>query len=255
MFSPNEIRQQITDQIVDTLTNGNLPPWRRQWNNDPNAGLTTSLSTGKPYRGINQLLLQLLAGHRGFQSKWWGTYGQVKDCGAYVLKGEKGTHVVLFKPIKRSRVDETGEEKDDSFFVLRTFVVFNAEQTSGLNQYRVGFAQPKEDTGERYEHADAVIAKCRPTFSLGQIVATSGHSKPSNTPPSRPSSSSNGTHEATGAMCAKKAVRRTMTPWSTAPAFCRPIASMMEPKSGSSQRGIDDSGKRAATTILLPSEY
>ena len=26
-----------------------------------------------------------------------------------------------------------------------------------MNQYRVGFAQPKEDTGERYEHADAVI--------------------------------------------------------------------------------------------------
>ncbi len=72
-------------------------------------------------------------------------------------KGEKGTHVILFKPIKRTSFDETGEEKDDSFLVMRTFTVFNAEQTSGLNQYRVGFAQPKEDTGERYEQADAVI--------------------------------------------------------------------------------------------------
>jgi antirestriction protein ArdC len=158
MQSPTEIRSQITKQIVEALTNGNLPPWRRPWSNDPNApGLHTSLSTGNSYKGINQLLLQLAAGHHGFQSKWWGTFNQVKNSGAYVLKGEKGTHVVLFKPIKRTRIDLNGEEKDDSSCVLRTFTVFNIEQTSGLNQYRVGFAQPKEDTGERYEHADAVI--------------------------------------------------------------------------------------------------
>jgi antirestriction protein ArdC len=82
----------------------------------------------------------------------------VKANGGYVLKGEKGTQVILFKPVKRTRADETGEEKvDGSFCVLRTFTVFNAEQTSGLNQFRVGFAAPKEDTGERYEHADALI--------------------------------------------------------------------------------------------------
>jgi len=49
-------------------------------------------------------------------------------------------------------------KKDDSFCVLRTFVVFNAEQTSGLNRYRVGFAQPKRDTTEPYKRADAVFA-------------------------------------------------------------------------------------------------
>lgn len=158
MQSPNEIRSQITGQIIEALTNGNLPPWRRPWSNDPNApGLHTSLSTGNAYRGINQLLLQLAAGHHGFQSKWWATFNQVKNSGAHVLKGEKGTQVVLFRPIKRTRVNENGEETDDSFLVLRTFTVFNAEQTSGLNQFRVGFAQPKEDTGERHEHADAVI--------------------------------------------------------------------------------------------------
>ncbi len=59
--------------------------------------------------------------------------------------------------MRRTRVDQNGDETDDSFLVLRTFVVFNAEQTSGLQQYRVGFAQPKDDTGERYERADAVI--------------------------------------------------------------------------------------------------
>jgi len=110
VLSPNEIRTQITRQIVDALTNGNLPPWRRPWANDPNApGLHTSLSTGNPYRGINQLLLQLAAGGSGFQSKWWGTFNQIKASGACVLKGEKGTHVILFKPIKRTKIDQKGE--------------------------------------------------------------------------------------------------------------------------------------------------
>jgi antirestriction protein ArdC len=122
MPSPNEIRHQITAQIVEALTNGSLPPWRKPWSNDPNApGLHTSLSTSNPYRGINQLLLQVAAMRGKFQSKWWGTFNQIRASGAHVLKGERGTHIVLFKPIKRTRVDETGEEKDDSFCVLRTF--------------------------------------------------------------------------------------------------------------------------------------
>jgi antirestriction protein ArdC len=157
VLSPTEIRQQITNQIIDALTNRNLPPWRRPWSDDPNAGVHTSLSTGNSYKGINQLLLQIAASHHGFQSRWWGTFNQVKNSGAHVLKAEKGTHVVLFKPIKRTRIDEKGDETDDSFLVMRTFTVFNAEQTSGLDQYRVGFAQPKQDTTDRYEHADAVI--------------------------------------------------------------------------------------------------
>ena len=31
MVSPNEIRQEITNQIDDALTRGKLPPWRRPW--------------------------------------------------------------------------------------------------------------------------------------------------------------------------------------------------------------------------------
>ena len=38
MQSPNEIRSQITRQIVEALSNGNLPPWRRPWPNRRTAG-------------------------------------------------------------------------------------------------------------------------------------------------------------------------------------------------------------------------
>jgi len=70
MQSQNEIRQTITDTIIDALKNGGLPPWKRPWCNDNNAsGLHASLSTGNPYRGINQLLLQCSAMKQGLKSK------------------------------------------------------------------------------------------------------------------------------------------------------------------------------------------
>ncbi|QDT48886.1 DNA primase TraC [Symmachiella dynata] len=157
MPSQSDIKKQITDQIIDSLTNVKLPPWRKPWSNDPNAGLNTSLSTGDSYRGINQLILQLSAARQEFQSKWWGTFNQINNCGASVRRGQKATKIILWKPIKRKRHNEQGNEVDDSFLVMREFCVFNAEQTTGLDQFQVGFAQPEEDTTERYEHADAVI--------------------------------------------------------------------------------------------------
>ena len=158
MQTQSDIRQTITNTIIDALKNGGLPPWRKPWSNDPNApGLHTSMSTGNRYRGINQLLLQVAAMKGDFKSKWWGTFNQIKQNGASVSRGQKGTHVVLFKKIERERVDEAGDEVKDNFFVMREFTVFNAEQTTGLEQFRVGFAKPQNNSVERYENADTVI--------------------------------------------------------------------------------------------------
>lgn len=158
MQTQSDIRQTITSTIIDALKNGGLPPWRKPWSNDPNApGLHTSMSTGNPYRGINQLLTQVSAMRQGFKTRWWGTFNQIKQNGASVSRGQKGTHVVLFKRIERERVDESGDEVKDNFFIMREFTVFNAEQTTGLEQFRVGFAKPQNNSVERYETADAVI--------------------------------------------------------------------------------------------------
>jgi len=155
--SQAEIRQQITGQIIESLTNVKLPPWRQPWNDDPNAGLNASLSTGDSYRGINQLILQASGSRQNFQSKWWGTYRQIQNCGANVRRGQKATKIVLWKPINRKRANQEGKEIDDSFLIMREFSVFNSEQTTGLDQFRVGFAQPEQDAIARHEHADAVI--------------------------------------------------------------------------------------------------
>jgi antirestriction protein ArdC len=158
MPNQTDIRQTVTDTIITTLQNGGLPPWKRPWTDDPNApGLHTSMSTGTAYRGINQILLQCSAMKQGFKSKWWGTFNQITFNGASVEKGQKATKIVLWKPIQRKRSNEQGKEVEDNFLVIREFAVFNAEQTTGLDKFRVGFANSQNNATERYETADAVI--------------------------------------------------------------------------------------------------
>ena len=157
--SQADIRRSVTDQILRALKNGGLPPWRKPYSDDPNApGQHTSLSTGSPYRGVNQIILQCSAMRSGrFKSKWWGTYNQIKQNGAYVRRGQKGTRILLWKPIQRRRVNEDGKEIDENFLIMREFVVFNVEQTIDLKQFQVGFTKPQGQSVERYEHADRVI--------------------------------------------------------------------------------------------------
>ena len=158
-MNANDIRTTITNTIIESLEAGGLPAWRKTWAADPNGlGLATSLSTGKQYNGINQLLLQVLAMKHGYQCKWFGTFNQIKSAGASVKKGEKAIQIVLFRPITRDRINEVGEQTEDKFFVMRTFNVFNVQQTTdGLDQFRIGFAQPTNTIFERFEMMDRLV--------------------------------------------------------------------------------------------------
>jgi antirestriction protein ArdC len=156
-----DIRTSITNTIIESLESGGLPAWRKPWSADNNGlGMATSLSTGKQYNGINQLLLQVLAMKRGYQSKWFGTFNQIKSAGASVCKGEKAIQIVLFRPITRDRINEKGEEVSDRFFCLRQFSVFKLKQTTGLDQFRIGFGQPTDTIFERFEAMDRLGCRC-----------------------------------------------------------------------------------------------
>jgi len=59
--------RQVTDQVIAMLEAGTAP-WHMPWNTE--AGLPRSLSTGKPYRGINLFLSQMSAIAAGYSSPW-----------------------------------------------------------------------------------------------------------------------------------------------------------------------------------------
>jgi len=88
-------------------------------------GIPTSTATGKTYSGINIFNLWAIATDRGYNSSKWATFKQIKTAGNKVKKGEKGSPVFFFKPIKIEDAD--GEEKTIPY--LKKYTVFNLEQT------------------------------------------------------------------------------------------------------------------------------
>lgn len=120
-MTTNKAYEVITQSIIDALGKGTVP-WRKEW---LTSGYSAkSLSSGKPYKGTNALLLQFSAGANGYSSPWWGTYKQITERGGQVRKGEKSTPVVLWKQLKVE--DKSG--KDKVVPMLRYFSVFCADQ-------------------------------------------------------------------------------------------------------------------------------
>lgn len=117
----------VTDKIIAALESGEIP-WRKPWKSVGGNG-PMSLQTGKPYRGVNVWILSLTATMNGYGSPYWVTFKQAKERGGTVRKGEKGTQVVLWKPVEKKGENE---EDDKRYMILRYFTVFNADQCDGL---------------------------------------------------------------------------------------------------------------------------
>ena len=122
--------QAVTDRIIAALEEGTVP-WEKPWIS-VQGEWPTSLQTGKPYRGVNVWLLSIEAMLKGYESPYWVTFKQAKERGGTVKHGQKGTTVVLFKPISKEIENEDGEVEEERFWLLRNYTVFNADQTEGI---------------------------------------------------------------------------------------------------------------------------
>ena len=124
----------VTDRILDQLRQG-VVPWHKPWA----AGLPKNLNTGKPYRGVNVLVL----GCAPYASTYWLTYKQAQARGGHVRKGEKSWPVVFWKWIDGKQVDETDspaldpEPKPRKFPILRYYRVSNVEQCDSIEAPKV----------------------------------------------------------------------------------------------------------------------
>lgn len=137
-MTKNDVYTSVTDRIIEALENGTVP-WKKPWRT---RGGPINVKNGRPYRGINIFLLALA----GYDDPRWGTYKAITDCGGQVRKGEKGTRVILWKPVK-PKEDEDGEETKGGYLLLRDYVVFNAEQADGLPEFE--FEEIDFDPNER----------------------------------------------------------------------------------------------------------
>ena len=124
MLSQNEIRQSITNSIIESLKKGKIP-WRKPWSGIDGPRTPMNFVTKRRYSGINIPILWAASQERGYDVDYYATFNQWKSIGASVKKGEKAVHVVLFKPVKKVVREEDGTERLEQFPILRVFPVFS----------------------------------------------------------------------------------------------------------------------------------
>jgi antirestriction protein ArdC len=153
----------ITGTIVAQLEAG-CRPWHQPWNAAHAAGgISRPLRcTGQPYNGVNVLVLWLTAFEKGYTCPLWLTFQQAKELGGHVKKGEKGTIVVYANTFeKKGKDEETGEETTERIPFLKSYTVFNGEQTEGLPGHYYARAVTPRNLAERLEHAEAFFARTK----------------------------------------------------------------------------------------------
>lgn len=132
----NKIYESVTNKIIEKIESGNIGQWFKSWSGDIDD--PKNPVTGTQYRGINYLLLKLSP----FTNPNWLTFKQISEKGGRVLKGEKSTMVIYYK--KFNLVDEEGEATGKTIPLLKSYLVFNAEQTEGLSKEYFATPEPKE---------------------------------------------------------------------------------------------------------------
>ena len=125
-----DMYQKVTNQMIEALENG-VKPWVCPWNTSGGfGGLPVNYQSKNAYSGINILLLWSAATKLKFTSNYWLTFKQALDVGGNVRKGEKGTRIVFYKMLE---VEDRNTGKNEKIPMLKSFVVFNADQIDGLN--------------------------------------------------------------------------------------------------------------------------
>ena len=151
--------EAVTAAIVAQLEAG-TKPWKMEWQTGGAGGAMPLRHNGQQYRGINVLILWAAAAQAGYRSATWMTFKQAIELGGAVRKGEKGTHIVFFKPLTIKEKNAAGEVEDKEIRMIKTYCVFNVDQIEGLPE-RFAPAPVEVVAGlERDQAAEAALRSC-----------------------------------------------------------------------------------------------
>ncbi|MBI5090149.1 MAG: DUF1738 domain-containing protein [Actinobacteria bacterium] len=174
-MNTDELIEHVTNDLIAAIENG-ADTWQMPWHTIATNAQPRSIDD-RPYRGLNAVVLALTAAANGWPSGTWATYRGWQRHGAQVRRGERATHVLLWKPARPAteRDDSTNEPDDTDTspaargrLVSRVFAVFAAEQVDGADSTLTDRDEPR-DTPERIAAADTYFA------SIGADVITGGN--------------------------------------------------------------------------------
>jgi len=154
----DKLKQDVTASIIKMLDSG-TSPWQKPW---AGGGMMMAHNgrTSKLYRGINSLWLPSVAIEKDFETNQWATYKQWQEVHGKMLRaqgkkieergygrnkylwnvtdeckigvinqGEKATPVLFYKPLRITEEDDNGDKTEKVIPLLKTFAVFNRDQT------------------------------------------------------------------------------------------------------------------------------
>ena len=175
-MNSEQLRAEVTNQIVQALESGNLPPWRKPFQT-VNDGPHRNLLTRKPYTGVNPLILEMASQrHGGFTSSIWATFNQWKQMGGQVKRrpdhvpaGKWGTQIVYSAPITKKK--RSGEDEEETkFFLLKSYTVFCLDQVDGpFDHLRPQQPEPSK-LFENFEAGDELIAATGADIRTGNLA-------------------------------------------------------------------------------------
>jgi len=124
MKTQTEIRVEITNKLLESLSEGRIP-WRKPWASLGGPRTATNFVTNRPYSGVNVILTMLAEAKHGWPVSYWATFNQIRSIGSIVRKGEKATTIVFWQQIKKTVEDKQGNPVEKTIPLLKTWSVFN----------------------------------------------------------------------------------------------------------------------------------
>jgi antirestriction protein ArdC len=128
-----DVYRNVTDAIINAIEQG-AGAYRMPWIVRQDKGFSPiSVSTVKPYRGVNTLVLWAQSQCKGYTSALWGTYQQWQSLGGQVRKGEHGSPVVYWGTYESKDTAENTDERSGRHLFCKGYTVFNLDQVDGSN--------------------------------------------------------------------------------------------------------------------------
>ena len=161
MKKKNEIFEKIQTKILELMeTEGS--DWTKSW---IGKGAPINHVTKKAYRGMNYFWLSC----QDYNSNEWGTFKQWSEKDYKIKKGSKATQVVFasVKPKKESWLTDgelanyrsTGQLP--TYFMWRTYYVFNAEQIEDFVTEKVDHKHETELSSEQLKLIESYISNTK----------------------------------------------------------------------------------------------
>lgn len=123
----SRVYEVITQAVIEKMKQGKVL-WHQPWRGlEPPKNLISK----RPYRGVNIFTLILA----GYGSPYFVTFKQCKELGGRVKKGERGNVVLYWNWQEKEITNAEGETQKKKFAFLRYYLVFNVEQTEGLEKH------------------------------------------------------------------------------------------------------------------------